>query len=111
MLDIVVENAKIVSQSGIYEGEIGIDDGTITEVSKNVEGRAERRVDAGGKVVLPGLVDGHTHMEFPFMGTVTADDFESGTVASACGGVTTIIDFAIQPKGGTLLETYESWRK
>ena len=111
MLDCVIKEAKIVNHTGHFEGEIGIKDGRITQVAKSIEETTDRKFNTHGKIVLPGLVDGHTHMEFPFMGTVTADDFETGTVASACGGVTTIIDFSIQPKGSSLLETYELWRK
>src|SRR5438132_12958399 len=111
MLDCVIKEAKIVNHTGLFEGEIGIKDGRITQVAKRIEETTDRKVNTHGKIVLPGLVDGHTHMEFPFMGTVTADDFETGTVASACGGVTTIIAFELQPQGSSLIETYELWRK
>jgi dihydropyrimidinase len=111
VLDLLIKNGKVVTHSEIFEAEIGIEDGKIKLISKAVEETADKVVDANGKFVLPGLVDGHTHMEFPFMGTVTVDDFEKGTVAAACGGVTTIIDFAIQQPGGSLLEAYQLWRK
>jgi dihydropyrimidinase len=66
-------------------------------------------IDASGKYVLPGGIDGHTHMEMPFGGTFSADTFETGTRAAAWGGTTTIIDFAIQPKGGSLLGALDTW--
>ncbi|ATE53701.1 dihydropyrimidinase [Actinosynnema pretiosum] len=69
----------------------------------------DERVDASGKYVIPGGVDAHTHMEMPFGGTRSSDDFTSGTVAAAWGGTTTIIDFAVQAKGTSLLSTLDKW--
>jgi dihydropyrimidinase len=69
----------------------------------------ERIIDASGKYVLPGGVDVHTHMEMPFGGTFAADTFETGTRAAAWGGTTTIVDFAVQPKGGSLLAALDTW--
>ncbi len=66
-------------------------------------------IDAKGKFVLPGGIDVHTHMDMPFGGTTSADDFESGTIAAAFGGTTTIVDFAIQYKGQTLHHAWETW--
>jgi dihydropyrimidinase len=70
---------------------------------------ADRIIDATGKYVLPGGIDAHTHMEMPFGGTFSADTFETGTRAAAWGGTTTIIDFAVQAKGGSLLATLDKW--
>ncbi|MFH8612047.1 dihydropyrimidinase [Streptomyces sp. NPDC018029] len=72
---------------------------------------ADRVLDATGKYVIPGGVDAHTHMEMPFGGTLAADTFETGTRAAAWGGTTTIVDFAIQPKGGTLAEGLDAWHE
>ena len=94
-----------MTESQVFDGSVGIQDGKITHVSKTIGESANRVIDAKGKLLLPGLIDGHTHMEMPFMGTVSSDDFYQGTVAAACGGVTTIVDFAVQPRGGTILDT------
>ncbi|MCP2097197.1 MULTISPECIES: dihydropyrimidinase [Actinosynnema] len=69
----------------------------------------DERVDASGKYVIPGGIDAHTHMEMPFGGTRSSDDFTSGTIAAAWGGTTTIIDFAVQAKGTSLLATLDKW--
>src|SRR6187455_1623202 len=72
---------------------------------------ADRTIDATGKYVLPGGIDVHTHLDMPFGGTTSADDFESGTIAAAHGGTTTIVDFAIQYRGQTLHHAWETWMK
>lgn len=72
---------------------------------------ADHVIDAAGKYVIPGGVDGHTHMEMPFGGTFASDTFETGTRAAAWGGTTTIIDFAIQSKGGSLSEGLDAWHE
>lgn len=111
LLDLLIRDGKIVTESNVFDGSIGIQNGTITHISGQIDEKANRVIDARGKIVLPGLIDGHTHMEMPFMGTVSSDDFYQGTIAAACGGVTTIVDFALQPRGGTILNTYSEWRK
>ncbi|MBY8854629.1 amidohydrolase family protein, partial [Saccharothrix sp. MB29] len=70
---------------------------------------ADEVVDATGRYVIPGGIDAHTHMEMPFGGTSSADTFETGTIAAAWGGTTTIIDFAVQAKGTSLLSTLDKW--
>src|SRR5215469_15091717 len=80
-----------------------------TEQATSWAPAADRIIDAAGKYVLPGGIDAHTHMEMPFGGTFSADTFESGTRAAAWGGTTTIIDFAVQAKGASLLATLDKW--
>ena len=70
---------------------------------------ATKIIDAGGKYVLPGGIDVHTHLDMPFGGTTSADDFETGTRAAAFGGTTTLIDFAIQYKGQTCAPAFDAW--
>ena len=111
MLDTIIRNGKIVTDSHVYEAEIGIQEGKITNIARNISESANKEIDASGKLVMPGLIDGHTHMEMPFMGTVSNDDFEVGTTAAVCGGVTTVVDFALQPRGDNILNTYQQWRK
>jgi len=80
-----------------------------TELARSFAAAADRVVEAAGRYVIPGGVDAHTHMEMPFGGTFAADSFETGTRAAVWGGTTTIVDFAIQPRGGSLHQGLEGW--
>ncbi len=110
MLDLIVKGGKVFTSGDVFEKDIGIKDGKISEISSSINDSSAKVVDASGKYVLPGLIDGHTHMEFPFMGTVTVDDFYHGTRAALGGGVTTIVDFISPAKGQNLLDAYDVWR-
>src|SRR5215510_10624808 len=94
-----------------YKGDVFVDGETITAIGTALTMRADRTIDATGKYVLPGGIDVHTHLDMPFGGTTSADDFETGTIAAAHGGTTTIVDFAIQYKGQSLHHAYETWMK
>ena len=80
-------------------------------IGKDLKVQADRTIDASGHYVIPGGIDPHTHMDMPFGGTVSADDFESGTLAAAFGGTTTIVDFAIQTKGESTLKGLDTWHQ
>ncbi len=111
-MKILIKNGTIVTAAETYEGDLLIDDGKIAVIGQGLGVEAVDKIyDAAGKYVLPGAVDVHTHLDAPQMGTVTADDFESGTTAAAWGGTTTIVDFAVQPRGGSLLQGYETWHR
>jgi len=110
-LDLLIKNGTLVTESQMFHADIGVEAGIITQLGTDIRGSASNIIDARGKFVLPGGIDAHTHFEMPFMRSYTADDFESGTIAAACGGITTVIDFAVQEKGDTLLETLEKWRR
>jgi dihydropyrimidinase len=98
----VVKNGTVVNGGGRVLADVAIEGERIAALGLGLEGN--ETFDARGMLVLPGGIDAHVHLELPFGGTVSADDFENGTKAAACGGVTTVIDFAMQPKGGSLLE-------
>src|SRR5215208_3944044 len=107
----LVRNGTIVTASDRYEADVLIEDGRIKTIGKGLPGPADKTIDAKGKLVMPGGIDVHTHLDMPFGGTTSADDFESGTVAAAHGGTTTIVDFAIQYKGQTLHDAWDTWMK
>jgi dihydropyrimidinase len=109
-MSLAIRNAKIVTSSDIFDADLLIEEGKIVSISKSISKEsADRNIDASGKLLLPGGIDGHTHFEMPFMGTTTADDFYSGTSSSAAGGITTIIDFAVQQKGESLSSAVNAW--
>jgi dihydropyrimidinase len=106
----VVVGGTVLTASDEYRADVIIEDDKIAGIVKPGSGPADaEKIDAKGCFVLPGGIDAHTHLDMPFGGTVSADDFESGTVAAAFGGTTTIIDFAIQTKGGTLKQALDTW--
>jgi dihydropyrimidinase len=106
-MDTVVTNGTVVTATETYQADIGIEKGKIAALGRGLVG--VETIDAQGNYVFPGAIDVHTHFELPFMGTVSADDFETGSIAAACGGTTTFIDFAIQGQGETLHQALEIW--
>jgi len=107
----LVKNGTIVTAGDRYDADIYIDKGRITLIGQGLNIPADTVVDASGKLVMPGGIDVHTHLDMPFGGTTSADDFESGTVAAAHGGTTTVVDFAIQNFGEGLFPAFEGWMK
>ena len=110
--DTVIRNGTIVTATDTYASDVGIADGKISVIGANLPTEnAGKVIDARGMLVMPGGIDVHTHLDMPFGGTTSADDFETGTVAAAYGGTTTLIDFAIQYKGQTLRHAFDTWMK
>ncbi|MEK6374281.1 MAG: dihydropyrimidinase [Acidobacteriota bacterium] len=107
----VIKNGRIVTAVDDYNADILIEDGQIVMIAKTIDAAADKVVDAKGRLVIPGGIDPHTHMELPFGGTSASDTFETGTRAAAHGGTTTIIDFAVQYKGQSLREAVDVWHK
>jgi dihydropyrimidinase len=107
----VIKNGTIVTATDTYNADILIENGVISLIGKNLSEQGAEVVDAEGCYVFPGGIDPHTHLEMPFGGTVTKDDFESGTIAAAFGGTTTIIDFCLSNKGEPLKNAIDVWHK
>jgi dihydropyrimidinase len=105
----LIKNGRIITATDDYQADIFIDGETVSAIGKNLPMKADQTIDAKGKLVIPGGIDPHVHMELPFGGTVSSDDFKSGTIAAAHGGTTTIIDFAIQSRGMTMTQAHEAW--
>ncbi len=111
-MSVLIKGGTIVTSTGRYVADVYADGDKIKTIGKDLDYPADEIVDASGKYVLPGAIDPHTHISMPFMGTSAQDDYETGTIAAACGGVTTVVDFDLQQKGESLLEAIErkqSW--
>ncbi len=104
-MDLLIKGGTVVSGRRMFRADVLVEDGKIVQVDKEIKKDCGRLINAEGHYILPGGIDVHTHMQLPFGGTVSADDFFTGTRAAAFGGVTTIIDFAIQTRGESLKET------
>ncbi|MBV9492700.1 MAG: dihydropyrimidinase [Acidobacteria bacterium] len=105
----IIKNGRIVTAVDDYHADLLIEDGKVAMIAKSIEAEADKVIDAMGRLVIPGGIDPHTHMELPFGGTSASDTFETGTRAAAFGGTTTIIDFAVQSKGQALNEALDTW--
>ncbi|HYP53345.1 MAG TPA: amidohydrolase family protein, partial [Pyrinomonadaceae bacterium] len=109
MTKTLIRNGRVVTAVDDYKADVLIEGETVSVIGAKLEMEADRVIDASGKLVIPGGIDPHTHMELPFGGTQASDDFRTGTVAAAHGGTTTIIDFAVQYKGQALAEGLDAW--
>jgi dihydropyrimidinase len=108
----LIKNGHVVTAVDSYVADILVEDSSIALIGSsldNIVSTPDKTIDAIGKLVIPGGIDPHTHMELPFGGTFASDDFETGTRAAAFGGTTTIIDFAVQYHGQSLNEALDAW--
>jgi dihydropyrimidinase len=105
----LIQNGTVVSSDGQRKADVLFDGETIVQVAPGIPAAGHTVVDARGLLVMPGGVDVHTHLDMPFGGTVSADDYRTGTIAAAVGGTTTVIDFALQSRGHTMSEALTTW--
>ena len=113
-MSLLITNGRIITSSDDYVADVFCDNGTITAIGRDLPAhrfQADRTIDASGKYVIPGGIDVHTHLDMPFGGTESADDFETGTIAAAFGGTTSLVDFAIQYRGQTMRHALDDWMK
>ena len=108
-MSVLIKNGRVITAVDDYLADIFIKNETVTLIGEKLDIEADEIIDASGKYLFPGGLDPHTHLDMPFGGTTSADDFETGTRAAAHGGTTTLIDFAIQSKGHSTLEALDTW--
>lgn len=109
-MDILIKNGKIVLPDKVFDGDVFIKNGKIACIDKNLNEDA-KIIDATGKVVMPCGIDAHTHLEMPFMGAFSTDDFYTGSNAALYGATSAVIDYAMQTKDESLKSTVEKWQK
>jgi dihydropyrimidinase len=107
----LITNGRIITAVDDYHADILIEDEVVSVIGAKLDMPVDVTIDAAGKLVIPGGIDPHTHMELPFGGTQASDDFHTGTVAAAHGGTTSIIDFAVQNKGESLISGLDRWHQ
>jgi dihydropyrimidinase len=107
MASTLIKNGTVVTADLSYKADVRVENGVITEIGPNLTGGTE--LDATGCLVMPGGIDPHTHLEMPFMGTYSADDFDSGTRAALAGGTTMVVDFILPGQGQPLMDAAKMW--
>src|SRR5271165_5393870 len=110
-MSVLIKGGRIVTAVDDYVADVLIEDESIAAIGTSLNGSADRVIDATGRYLIPGAIDPHTHMEMPFGGTVSCDDFTSGTISAAFGGTTTHIDFCMQQPGQTIPEALATWHE
>ena len=107
-MDMIIKNGTVVTATGMFKADVAVENGKITAIGSELGGDDTTKVvDASEKLVLPGAIDAHTHLAMPFGGTVSSDDYFAGTRAAACGGTTTVFDFALQDFNETMTDCFK----
>jgi len=109
-MSLLIKNGRIVTADADYIADILVDGETVHAVGKNLTANADTTIDATGKLVFPGGIDPHVHLDMPFMGTFSSDNYETGTRAALFGGTTMVIDFILQKQGNSLQSALDEWR-
>src|SRR5215211_7159407 len=110
-MSVLIKSGRIVTAADDYTGDVFIENERISLIGESLDVQADKVIDASGKYVIPGAIDPHTHMEMPFGGTVSCDDFTSGTTSAAFGGTTAIVDFCLQQPGQSLPDALATWHE
>ncbi|WP_299433414.1 dihydropyrimidinase [uncultured Aquimarina sp.] len=110
-MSILIQNGRIVTASETYLADLYIEGEKVMAIGQNLPHKADKIIDATGKLVFPGGIDPHVHLDMPFMGTHSSDDYETGTRAALYGGTTMVIDFILQTQGDTLYNALKTWQQ
>ena len=109
-MSLLIKNGRIITADADYVADIFIDGEIMHTIGKNLPVNADEIIDATGKLVFPGGIDPHVHLDMPFMGTFSSDNYETGTRAALFGGTTMVIDFILQKQGNSLRAALEEWK-
>src|SRR4051812_31632236 len=106
----LIKNGRIITATDNYLADIYIEGEKVIAIGNNLYQAADTVIDADGMYVMPGGIDPHVHLEMPFMGTYSSDNYETGTRAALHGGTTTVIDFILQTQGKSLKHALDAWK-
>ena len=109
-MSVLIKNGRIITATDDYVADIFIEGETVSAIGKGLQVQADTVLDASGKLVMPGGIDPHVHLDMPFMGTYSSDNYETGTRAALYGGTTMVIDFILQKQGNSLKAALEEWQ-
>ena len=110
-MSILIKNGHLVNAAEDFKGDIYIEGEKIVEIGEHLGREADEVIDASGMLVFPGGIDPHVHLDMPFMGTYSADDYSTGTLAALHGGTTMVIDFILQTQGKSLYDALGTWQE
>lgn len=110
-MSILIKNGRIVTAEADFMGDILVEGEIIQAIGQKLNAKADRVIDATDKLIFPGGIDPHVHLDMPFMGTYSSDDYTSGTTAALYGGTTMVIDFILQTQGDSLANALNTWQK
>jgi dihydropyrimidinase len=108
-MDLIVRNGTVITATDTYQADIGVSNGKVVQIGNELPTDGAEVIDATDCYVMPGGVDVHTHLDSPSFGAITVDDFRTGTIAAACGGTTSIVDFCMQAHGQSLADALAEW--
>ena len=106
-MSVLIRNGRVITATDDYVADIFIEGETVKSIGKDLPVKAAKEIDATGKLVFPGGIDPHVHLDMPFMGTFSSDNYETGTRAALFGGTTMVIDFILQKQGHSLRSALE----
>lgn len=109
IMSILIKNGNVYTATDSFAGDILIENDKVIAIGKKINVKADEVIDAKGKIVIPGGIDPHVHLEMPFMGTQSSDNYETGTRAALFGGTTMVIDFILQKQGNSLFDAHREW--
>src|SRR5213075_379631 len=109
-MSLLIRNGRVITADADYIGDIFIDGEVIKAIGEHLPMKATKEIDATGKFVFPGGIDPHVHLDMPFMGTFSSDNYQTGTRAALFGGTTMVIDFVLQKQGNSLQAALDEWR-
>lgn len=109
-MDLILRNGTVVTASDVYQADIGIKNGVVTQIGASLPGKAKREIDVSTKYLFPGAIDAHTHCQCRLGDERSIDDWYSSSVQAACGGVTTVIDYALTAENQSLIACLEHWK-